>query len=242
MNLVALSLGMIDRPGQAMKAATEKPRSWLIPAILIVLSTVVLLYVSQPYAMKLADEQQQMMIERMAAQMSEEQMAQVRANVKPMTPQTYWLAGLGGALVIAALGWAARGGVAHFTSMAMGGQSTWGPTYAVGVWSMIPYAVRSLLMTVYVLVNKGVMAHSGLSFLVAAEDTMKNARNWQYLALSLVDPFVLWHIILFGIGLVAATKLSKGKATFLAFIIWLGFAALQLTPSLISMAFMGGGN
>jgi hypothetical protein len=40
--------GMIDRPGQAMKAATEKPRSWLIPAILIVLSTVVLLYVSQP--------------------------------------------------------------------------------------------------------------------------------------------------------------------------------------------------
>jgi hypothetical protein len=190
--------------------------------------------------MKLADEQQQMMIERMAAQMSEEQMAQVRANVKPMTPQTFWLAGLGGALVIAALGWAARGGVAHFTSMAMGGQSTWGPTYAVGVWSMIPYVVRSLLMTVYVLVNKGVMAHSGLSFLVAPKGHMKNARNWQYLALSLVDPFVLWHIILFGIGS-RGDQAQQGQA--LSGVHHLaGVRGLAATPQLISMAFMGGGN
>lgn len=239
MNLFAITLGMIDRPTQAMKAVLEKPRSWLIPAILIALTTVALLAVSQPYAMKLADETQAQMVERITAQMSAEQAQQVRANVKPMTAQTYWLSGLAGALLIAGLGWVARGAVAHFSSMAMGGQSVWGPTFAVGVWSMIPYVVRAVVQLVYVAINKGVMQHNGLSFLVASGDMLANTRNWQYLALAQVDPFVLWHIILFGIGLAAATKISRGKATFLAFVIWLVFAALQIAPAMLSMALMG---
>jgi len=239
MNLVTITTGMIDRPGQAMAEAATRPRAWFLPAVLLVLSMVVLLGVLAPYQIKLANERSAQVIEQLAANMSEEQARMIRENARPITPTTYWLSGLGVGLAVAALGWVLRGTVVHFSSMAAGGTSVWGPTFAVCLWSMLPFFVRDLVQATYTLVSKQLIEHQGLSFLVASGDVLKDGRSLSYALLGNVDPFALWHIILLGLGISAATKLSKGKATFMALIVWLVFLAVKLVPVLLGRAVMG---
>jgi hypothetical protein len=239
MNLAVIAIGMIDRPTQAMAEAAKRPRAWFVPAILLVLSMVLLLAVSAPYQIKLANERSAQMIERLTANMSEEQARLVRENARPVTPTTYWLSGLGAGLVMAALGWVLRGAIVHFSSIAAGGTSTWGPTFAVCLWSMFPFFVRDLVQAAYVLVSKQIIEHQGLSFLVASGDVFKDSRNLAYALLGNVDPFALWHIVLLGIGISVATRLSRGKATFMALVIWLVFLVLKLVPVLLGRAVMG---
>jgi len=239
MNLAAVTIGMVDRPGQAMAEAAKRPRAWFLPAVLLLVSMVVLLAVSAPYQIKLANERSAQMIEQIAANMSEEQAQMVRQSARPVTPATYWLSGLGAGLLIAALGWVLRGTVVHFSSMAAGGTSVWGPTFAVCLWSMLPFFVRDLVQTIYILISKQIIEHQGLAFLVASGDMLKDGRNLSYALLGNVDPFALWHIVLLGIAIGAATKLSKGKATFMALVIWLVFLAVKLVPVLLGRAVMG---
>jgi hypothetical protein len=239
MNLVTITTGMVDRPGQAMAEAAKRPRAWFLPAVLLVLSMVVLLGVLAPYQIKLANERSAQVIEQLAANMSEEQARMIRESARPITPTTYWLSGLGVGLAVAALGWVLRGTVVHFSSMAAGGTSVWGPTFAVCLWSMLPFFVRDLVQATYTLVSKQLIEHQGLSFLVASGDVLKDGRSLSYALLGNVDPFALWHIILLGLGISAATKLSKGKATFMALIVWLVFLAVKLVPVLLGRAVMG---
>jgi len=239
MNLVTITTGMIDRPGQAMAEAAKRPRAWFLPAVLLVLSMVVLLGVLAPYQIKLANARSVQMIEQLAANMSEEQARIIRENARPITPTTYWLSGLGVGLAVAALGWVLRGTVVHFSSMAAGGTSHWGATFAVCLWSMVPFFVRDLLQAAYVLVSKQVIEHQGLAFLVASGDLLKDGRNLVYALLGNLDPFAVWHIVLLGIAIGVATKLGRAKAAIIALLIWAVFVGVKLVPVLIGGAVMG---
>lgn len=239
MNLLRIAAGMIDRPTEAMAEAVKRPRAWWLPAVLLVVSMVVLLAVSAPQQIKLANEQSAQMIERVASGMSEEQARTVRASVRPITPATYWLSGLGMGLVTAALGWVLRGTIIHFSSMAAGGTSAWGSTFAAAVWSMMPFFVRDLVQSAYTLVSQQLIEHQGLSFLVASGDSLRDGRNLTYALLGNVDLFTVWHIVLLGIAIGVATKLTKGKAVTMAIVVWLAFLAMKLVPVLIGRAFMG---
>ena len=67
MSWLGILVGMIDRPGHAMARVTEHPRSWILAALLLVASMMVLLGVGMPYQLEIANESQEIMIERLAA-------------------------------------------------------------------------------------------------------------------------------------------------------------------------------
>ncbi len=239
MNLVTIPLGMIDRPTAALRAAGERPRSWWLPALLLVLSMVVLTLATAPYAVSLANERTQQTIEQVTARMPPEQAAQVRQNSRPVTFQSYVLMGVGAAVLLGALSWIARGAFAHFGSMATGGQSAWGPTFAVVAWSMLPFFVRDLLQAVFVFTQKRLIEHPGLSFLVASGNWLQDGRNLSYAALGKVDLFALWHIVLLGIGISVVTRLSRRGSIVLSVVIWLVMLGLSLIPVLLGRALGG---
>jgi hypothetical protein len=239
MNLPSIPIGMMDRPVEAMSAAAQRPRSWWLPALLLLLSTSLLLWVSAPYAVPQANDRADQVLQSMAGRLSPEQLDQARQSRRPMTTTSYLLMGLGRAAVLGALGWVARGALAHFGSMAMGGSSTWGPTFATVAWSMLPFFVRDLLQTAYLLLRKQLIEHAGLSFLVASGDWLRDSRNMLYAALGRADLFVIWHLVLLALGLSIATKVSRGKAAVLAIIIWALVLAVSLIPVLLGRAFGG---
>ena len=230
---------VIDRPGQAMEEVADRSRWWLIAAALLVISMLALLYVSAPYQVEVANERSAQMIERITASLTPEQAEAARSRAQDTTVQRLMLMGGGVALIMMALGWVLRGTIVHFTSMALGGRSAWAATYAVGVWSMLPYFVRDVVQIIYVLVQKQVPQHAGLSFLVASGDWLKDSQSVTYSLLSNADPFALWHLLVFAVAISVATKVGQAKGAILAIIIFALFLGLKLVPVLLSSAVTG---
>jgi hypothetical protein len=115
----------------------------------------------------------------------------------------------------------------------------WGNTFAACLWSTLPFVFRNLLQSAYILAMKQDIAHEGLALLVSSGEAMKDGTNLLYAALANADLFALWHIILFGLAIAAATKVGRGKGMVMALIIWLVFAAVKLVPVAVGAAFTG---
>ena len=239
MSLAGALLKTVDRPAQAMGEVAHRPRSWWLAAILLVISMSVLAWFSAPYQIELANERSAQMIERIAANMPEEQARLVRENAREVTLTTYLASAVGVGLAVAALGWAGRGAVVHFSSMAAGGTSTWGATFATCVWSMLPFFVRDLVQTAYVLIYEQVIEHQGLAFLVATGDFVRDSSSIPYALLTNIDPFALWHIVLLATAIAAATKISRAKAAIMALVVWGLFLGLKLLPTVIGASVTG---
>ena len=236
----SILLHIIDRPKKAMGGVADNPRSWWLVAVLIVVSILVLNWVSAPYEANLALVRSERMLERFAPNVPQEQMAMIRERLAAPSPLRTVLVGAVGAIALGAVGWLLRGALLHFGSMAAGGTSVWFSTYAAGVWSLVPYVIRNVVQAVYVASSGGLIDHAGLSVLVASGDWLADAQNPMYVALSQVDPFVLWHLILLTAGLGAAAKVSPAKAATLAILAWALFAAIKIGLALLG-ASLGGG-
>jgi len=239
MTLGGAILGLFHRPTQAMETLAGKPRSWIWAALLIVASMMVLLVVSGPYQLELTNERQAEAIERMTADMAEEQAELIRERTKPTTMTQLVLIGGLTAAALMAIGWVVRAAVVHFSSTSIGGHSIWGATFSVAVWSMIPTAVSSLVSLVFVLLNGRVAQHSGLGMLVTSGDWLKDSRSWQYALASAVDPFTLWQVVLFAIAISVACKVSRAKGAVLSLVLFVLSLGLKLVPVLISSAVGG---
>lgn len=239
MSALGILAGLAYKPGEAQQEAAARPRVWWVPALLLVLGAVLVVLITGPYQVTLANERTTQMLERITAKMTEEQARTVREASGTMTLQRYQLTTLVPTIILAGLGWVLRGAVVHFSSMALGGTSAWGPTFAVSLWCMLPFFVRDVLLSAYVLLNQKVVEHQGLSFLVATGDWLKNSSNLMYALLSSFDPFVLWHLLLFGLGIAVATRLGRAKAFVLAVLVWAVFTAVKLIPMAIGSSVMG---
>ncbi len=240
MHLGGIAIALIDRPGQAMREAASRPKSWWLPALLLVIGVATYAMVTADTQVSLANERSTQMIERITASMSEEQAQMVRESSRPLDRSTYLLSSLGGGLFAMALGWVARGALVHFGSMALGGVSTWGSAFACALWSMVPFFVRDLLLTALYAVQGRVVEQMGLSFLVSSGDWLRDSRSVPYALLSSVDPFAIWHLVLLALAIVAATRVGHGRATFLAVVIWAMLTAIKLVPVAVGAALTGG--
>lgn len=239
MDWFKILFGMFDRPGYAMERATEHRRSWILAALLLIASMLVYLGVAMPYQLEIANESQAIMIERLASGRPEPQAEAIRAGAQEITAQRMWLsAGVFGVATIVIV-WVLRAAMIHFSSMAMGGVSVWGATYACMVWSVLPSACRNILLTMYVLVRGEVVKHQGIAFLVATGDLVEDSRNLVYVFLSGVDLFTLWELALLGIGTAVATRMTRAKGLVLAVVVWAVFTGFKLGAVAIGNAFMG---
>ena len=162
MHLGTIAIAIVDRPGQAMREAASRPRGWWLPALLLVIGLAVFAVVSVDAQVSLANERSTQMMERITAGMSEEQAQMVLESARPLDRPTYLLSALGGGLAAMAVGWLARGALVHFGGMALGGASTWGPAFASALWSMVPFFVRDMLMTLAFVVRGRLTEQMGL--------------------------------------------------------------------------------
>jgi len=240
MNSGSVLLRIIDRPRKAMEGVVTTPRSWWLPALLLVASALALNVISAPLQAELTVAQSEQMLARFADQMPAEQLELARERLLARDPVRTALLSSAVAIVIGAVGWLVRGGLGHFGSMAVGGSSTWLPTFAVTVWSLFPFVVRDIVQSVYIALQGELIEHQGLASFVATGNALSSAGDPLYLALSQVDPFVAWHWILLALGLGAATELGTVKAFFLGLFIWALIAGAKVGVAVLSAGLAGG--
>ena len=120
----------------------------------------------------------------------------------------YLLPGVG-ALAVVWLGWLITGAVAHLAATLLGGRSTSLSVLNVAAWSGLPLALRAIVRAAFILAAHRAIAGPGLSGFIATDSTGLTLFARQ--VLGTIDLYLIWHIILLGLGLAALGGLTRGK-------------------------------
>ncbi len=230
--------GWIDQPKKTLRYVMEQPRwsLWLAPALVIVVSLIIVTVVSAPAMSELTKEQAAQQMEAQMGSLSGDEGEQVQRTLETFTSPLF-LAATG--IVLGILGlvltWLFRGAVLFFISYLFGTDNRYVQMVTLVLWCWLPFALRDLVQAVYVVINGQLPLNKGLSFLVASSDQAQNAGNLLYGLLSQVDPFLVWHLILVGVSLALSTRSTRLKTALGTVGYWAVTAAVGLAPSLLGM-------
>lgn len=225
-------VNIIDRPRATLQALGSQPRHrWILPLILVIIGAICFSVVTAPYAEQEAIKQMQKQI----ATMSPEQATQAEQQLKTFTSPVFLGITTGVAKVLTTvLFWALFAGVLYFVGLVSGGETTYGQVFAVIAWSWIPYILRDLVQAVYIAVTGQLLQYSGLSALVATGDQLKDGANYVFGLLSQMDVFLLWHLVLIGLGVSALNRFGRLKTLFIVAVYLLVVLGVALIPILIA--------
>lgn len=230
--------GWIDRPKRTLRYVIREPRwpLWLAPVLIIMIALIIVTAVSAPFMSELSRQQAEQQMEAQMASVPEDQAEQVRRSLDTFTSPLF-LAATGVALAVLGLilTWLFRGAVLFFASYLLGTENRYLQMFTLVLWTWLPFALRDLVKAVYVLLNGELVLHQGLSFLVASSEQTQNAGNLLYGVLGQIDVFLIWHLLLVGIGIAVSTRSTTAKTAVATVSYWAVTAIVGLAPTLLGM-------
>ncbi|MCB0243238.1 MAG: YIP1 family protein [Anaerolineae bacterium] len=236
-SLLSLLIGIIDRPRSTFAQLLAFPRwKWAMPAILVLLATVILLVVSAQLLAEQAAQQQAVAFSRIQGQlesMTEAQREQVRQQMSMFsTPLAVAAAEFARRAVGMFVGWAIGTLIIYFGLVIGGLEIGFGALFSAYTWTSLPFVVRDLVDAAYVAISGTLRVNPGLSYFLSTGDTLSDARNPLWVASGQIDLFFLWHVILV-YALIRAAR-PKGGAVGLTLVYTLVYLALRLLPALLA--------
>ena len=237
---------MIRRPVQAM-AHVHAQRGWGAIAVLVTLLAALPVVAAAPLASSQAQELMRQALESQPGGMGqlspemEQQALASGANPLLITvlPALQRVASVW-------IGWLLWAGGLSLLSAMTGGKTSFRPLWPVVVWAWLPYALRGLLQSAFILVTGTLIANPGLSGLVLPQETatglLAAPPGPGVLALksflTQIDLFLFWNLALLVIGLVVASRLTRRKAMLAVLGLWLVLTLIGLVPAVISGAML----
>ncbi len=243
---------IIVRPRATLEYLNEHgARTWWLPALLALLLVILPIVVGAPITAQQTHEAilatQEQMGEQFGAGMSAEERAQMEEQMmstaaSPLItlvfPAVRDVLGL-------VVGWLVWAGALYLAGTALGGRSTFGQMFRMVMWVWLPYALRGLLQTVYILISGQLIANLGLSGFVqdnrpVGEMVLAPPGPGQMILVALlskVDLFLVWNLTLLVIGVMVTTRLPRRKAALVTLGVWLLLTAVGLLPVLVSGLF-----
>lgn len=245
--VLRLLFGIIGRPRATFDHLSEHGRGqWWLPALLTLLLITLPVVVAAPITAEQSREALSAVQEQFEEGSSAEEQAQMEraASIVASPLITVVFPAVGG-VVGRVVGWLVWAGALYLAGMALGGRSAFGQLLRMVVWTWVPYALRGLLQTVYILLSGQLILNPGLSGLVREGGSVREmiatppGLGQQLLAaiLSRLDLFLVWHLILLVIGVAVTMRISRRKAILVTLTVWMLLTALGLIPTAIGAAF-----
>ena len=245
--------GMVVRPRATLEHLREhEGPTWWLPALLAVLLVVLPIVVAGPITARQAREAVQAAQEQWGEQTGAEASGANEAQMEQAmsiaaSPLITLVFPAVSSVFGRAVGWLAWAGALYLAGMAFGGRSTFGQMFRMVVWTWLPYAVRGLLQTLYILISGQAIANPGLSGLVMETRPVKEmvltppSPGQTVLAafLSRLDLFLVWNLVLLVIGVTVVTRLPRRKAMLVTLGVWLLLTLVGLVPALVSGVLAG---
>jgi hypothetical protein len=248
----SLIWGMIRHPlGTLQYLRDQGGRLWLLVALIAVVMTILPIAFSAPITSRLAQEAFQTQLDRMEQEGASQnftpemqgQVSQFATNplFTVVFPSFTGLIGL-------VLGWLIWAGALHLLSVMIGGNSQFSRMWAAVIWASIPFVLRNLLQSVYILVSGQTISNPGLSGLVAdtrsVSELISAPPSASLLALQTflgqIDIFTLWNLALLVAGVIVMARLSRRKAILVTVGIWIIFLAFRILLAASSSIFASG--
>ncbi len=237
-SLPQLFWGMIARPRRTLEYLSQDgKRLWWVPALVILVLIVLPTIISPASATQTP-----------SSSMGMESMGPYGGAVTMETPAPSTTSPLVGILGVAgralstAITWALWGGALYLASVFLGRSSTFKQMLRLTIWTWLPYGVRGVLQTVYILVSGQAITNPGLSGFVidrSAQSLVPAGPGQIALAaiLSRVDLFLVWNLFLLITGLMVTTRLTRRKSVIAVLAIWVIFSLLGVIPALAGNLF-----
>ncbi len=174
--------------------AVHASASWLAPLLVITLAGLLLVLVGGPLR-KAAAEVEAMNLPAEFQYYSPEQQAQIQqARAATSSPTFIYVFPALGAILKAWVGWLVVGATLHLFLTFVGSRGTMASMMNLVAWAGLPFAVRDVVRSAYVLLGHRLIQAPGLSGLLAS-GTGGGALFAAGL-LSLIDVYLIWHIVL----------------------------------------------
>ncbi len=230
--------GWIDQPKKTLRYVIKEPRwpLWLAPVLIILVAAIIVTVVSAPLLSEMSREQAEEQIRGQMAGVSGEQEEQMERALETFTsPLFLALTGIAFTVLGLILTWLFRGALLFFIGYFLGTDNRYIQMVTLVLWAWLPFALRDLVQAIYVLLNGQLAINRGLSFLVASGDQAQNAGNLLYGFLGQIDIFLVWHLLLVGIGIAVSTRSTTTKTALATIGYWIVTALIGLSPALLQM-------
>lgn len=193
--------GIVDRPVQTLAQVIAQPRwRWVLPAVLTLAGLAIFLVVAREQLVQQALDQRTLAMQNLGPQlgeMSPTQQEQVRQQIERFSGPVFVLGSrLAGEAVSLALGWLTGSLILFFGELLGGKEIGYNQMFAGFSWTWLPFALRYLVETGWVLLTGQLVANPGLSYFLATGDPMADAANPLWRLTSYVDIFSIWHLVL----------------------------------------------
>jgi hypothetical protein len=230
--------GWIDQPKKTLRYVIKEPKwpLWLAPALIVLVAVIIVSVVSAPFVSQMSRQQAEEQIQAQMASLPQEQAEQMTASLETFTSPLFLAVTT---IALTTLGlivtWLVRGALLFFVGYFLGTDSRYIQMFTLVLWAWLPFALRDLVQAVYVLLNGQLAINKGLSFLVASGDQVQNAGNLLYGFLAQIDIFLVWHLLLVGIGIAVSTRSTSTKTALATIGYWIVTALIGLSPALLQM-------
>jgi len=226
-------LGIVIRPMDTFEKLRESKRGYVWLAFAVAVIAIVVFAIASSSAQAIA-------IQNVAPPTGSQNGATTRQFQTPSPVLTIGLAVVS-ALILTLLDYGLRGLVAFASGMLLGGKIAFKDAFRMGVWTTIPYAIRRLVQSVAMALAGG-QAAAGLS--AALTVTEIRAMPLLNTLLSSFDFYMVWSVLLFGIGTAITARIGKGKvAIAMLFYVGLSVAGILIFFAISSAigGLLGGG-
>ncbi|HUW14384.1 MAG TPA: hypothetical protein VM537_31970 [Anaerolineae bacterium] len=232
-NSLSLFISLIDRPATALAEVAAHPKwRWLLPTILLVGAMVASIVLTSPLTTDQAQRTMQQQVAALPAGTAE----MARAQIDRLQQPGFVLAmAIAGGLLGLALAWLLASAILYFSMVISGADLHFSALFATLPWVWLPFALRDVVQTGWILFRNRLIANPGLSYLVSSGKPLEDATNLLYGVLSYVDLFVLWHLVLVFVLARTLPRFSGGKA----FMVTLIYAAISLGLRLLPVILGG---
>jgi len=238
-NIFVDLIDIIAAPAQALRRISIHPRSWWFPALLSLLTAVLLLWVNLDFL--LVEAQRQAQIQLGGQDLSPEQLETAQTMMERfMQPNFMLIQGAIGILLGLLLAWALGTLLIYLSASVLGASPKASSMWALVVWTWIPFVIRNLVYSVFGIFSDAFARSPGLSYFVATGDLAEDQKNPLYVTAAQVDIFSLWHLILIYILLRAAVSMGRGGAIVITILYALVNVGLRVGVSQLAGLFGGG--
>lgn len=242
LGVLGLLAGALVKPRDTMVALRKVRRSWWgIPALLtlavIILSVIAYSYADCQYVHQLEMDQY---------------LSSTNSSGRPPEPPTplpiTMTIRAAGRLISTCVAWFAWSGAVYLALLLLGHSAVdFGSVWTLAIWAWMPYAVRDIIQSIYMIAIHRPVYNQGLSGLVV-DRTPPPPMTFRYLIpttselalaslLERLDIYMIWHLALMVLGTRALTKLSRRKAIGAIWGIWLVLTLVALIPGFFPRTF-----
>ncbi len=222
-NLLTTFIDMIAAPAQAFRRISERQqRSWWLPAFLALVGPLLYLWLNVDRTVALAQRQLQLQLSTIPPDQAEAARSMAERFTQPRT-----------VLLTGSIGTVLSLLILYFGSALFGAMPKAQTLWPAVVWSWLPFALRGFLQTGWSLANQALIQYQGLSYFVATGDVAADSQRPLFVALSQIDLFSLWHVVLVYVLLRVVVRLGSGGAFSLTLLYALLNIGLRVLPVFI---------